>query len=166
YWRERRSPTVIARFFNTVGPRQTGTYGMVVPRFVTQALRGEPITVYGDGRQSRCFTHVSDAVRAVIALMETDTTVGEVFNVGSTQEISILDLAQRVLELTGSDSPVEFMTYNEAYGDGFEDMPRRVPNLAKVRRAIGFEPQVALDDTLRSVIDYHRALEPAPAIAC
>lgn len=160
YWRERQCPTLIVRFFNIVGPRQTGRYGMVVPRFVSQALSGEPITVHGDGTQSRCFTHVSDAVGAAIALMDTDH-VGEVFNIGSEGEIRIIDLAQRVLELTKSNSSIAFVPYNEAYGEDFEDMPRRVPSLDKIRKAIGYEPRVSLDDTLQSVIDYHRAIKPA-----
>jgi UDP-glucose 4-epimerase len=158
YWRERRSPTVIARFFNTVGPRQTGQYGMVVPRFVTQSLRGDPITVYGDGTARRCFTHVYDAVEAVMALMEADHTVGEVYNVGSQQEVTMLDLAHRVRELTGSSSEIVFMPYEEAYGENFEDMPRRVPSLDKIREAIGWEPTIGLDQTLQSVIQYHRPL--------
>lgn len=158
YWRERRSPTVIARFFNTVGPRQTGQYGMVVPRFVTQSLRGDPITVYGDGTARRCFTHVYDAIEAVIGLMEVDHTVGEVYNVGSQQEVSMLDLAHRVRELTGSSSEIMFMPYEEAYGENFEDMPRRVPSLDKIRDAIGWQPTIGLDQTLESVIQYHRPL--------
>src|SRR6059036_4066356 len=163
YWRERRCPTVIARFFNTVGPRQTGRYGMVVPRFVGQALRGEPITVYGDGQQSRCLTHVSDAVRAAIGLMDSDRAVGEVFNIGSDQEIQIVELAERVRSLTESASEIVFVPYREAYGDDFEDMPRRVPSLEKIRKAIGYAPRVGLDEALRSVIAYHRSPEPTPA---
>jgi len=162
YWRERRSPTLIVRFFNTVGPRQTGQYGMVVPRFVTQALRGEPLTVHGDGTQTRCFTHVSDAVRAAIALMDASDVSGEVFNVGSQEEIRILDLAERVIALTESRSTVRFVPYNEAYGENFEDMPRRVPSLDKVRAAIGYEPRVSLNEILESVIEYHRASQQDP----
>jgi UDP-glucose 4-epimerase len=161
YWRERRSPTLVVRFFNTVGPRQTGQYGMVVPRFVSQALRGEPLTVYGDGMQSRCFTHVSDAVRAAIALMDADHTTGEVFNVGSESEIRIVDLAERVRALTESRSEIRFVPYVEAYGENFEDMPRRVPSLEKIRQAVGYEPRFSLDDTLEAVIEYHRALPPS-----
>lgn len=156
YWKERRLPSVIARFFNTVGPRQTGRYGMVVPRFVGQALSGEPLTVFGDGKQSRCFTHVSDAVRAAIALADADHTVGEVFNIGSTQEISMLDLAHRVVQLTESSSTIEFIPYASAYGENFEDMPRRVPSLEKVRRTVGYEPRMTLDETLLSVIAHLR----------
>ena len=160
YWRERHCPTVIGRCFNTVGPRQTGHYGMVVPRFVKQALHDEPITVYGDGHQTRCFTHVSDAVRAMIGLMDADHTVGEVYNLGSEKETPILELAERVKLLTESKSPITFVPYTEAYGDNFEDMPRRVPSLDKIRAAIGWEPQIELDDILESVIEYERSLEP------
>ena len=163
YWRERHCPTVIGRCFNTVGPRQTGHYGMVVPRFVQQALRGEPLTVYGDGKQSRCFTHVSDAVRAMVALMDADHTVGEVYNLGCEQETRILDLAERIKELTESDSPIKLVAYEEAYGENFEDMPRRVPSLEKIQKAIGFAPRIGLDEILQSVIDYERSLEPQPA---
>lgn len=163
YWRERRCPTLVARFFNTVGPRQTGRYGMVVPRFVTQALAGDPITVYGDGSQSRCFTHVSDAVRAAILLMDSDRTVGEVYNVGSQEEIRIGKLAERLRELTEASSELVFVPYSEAYGENFEDMPRRVPSLEKIQGAVGYEPTMTLDETLNSVIDYHRSLEPATA---
>jgi UDP-glucose 4-epimerase len=158
YWRERRCPTLIVRFFNTVGPRQTGRYGMVLPRFVTQALHHERLTVYGDGQQTRCFTHVSDAVRAAVGLMDVDRTVGEVFNIGSEQEVKILDLANRVRELTESESEIAFIPYEQAYGENFEDMPRRVPSLDKIRRAIGYEPQIGLDETIESVIAYQRSL--------
>ena len=160
YWRERHCPTVIGRCFNTVGPRQTGHYGMVVPRFVKQALHDELLTVYGDGRQTRCFTHVSDAVRAMIGLMDADHTVGEVYNLGSERETPILELAERVKQLTESESPITFVPYTEAYGDNFEDMPRRVPSLEKIRAAIGWEPKIELDETLQSVIEYERSMEP------
>ena len=160
YWRERRCPTVIARFFNTVGPRQTGRYGMVVPRFVTQALRNDPITVYGDGRQSRCFAHVTDAVRGAIALMDSDVTVGEVFNIGSSEEIEIGRLAERVRALAGSESPIQFIPYDDVFGDNFEDMRRRVPSLEKIRNTVGYEPQEQLDDILSSVIESQREFEP------
>ncbi len=162
YWRERRSPTVIGRCFNTVGPRQTGHYGMVVPRFVQQALRDEPLTVYGDGRQTRCFTDVRDAVRAMIGLMDVDCTVGEVYNLGSVVETPILELAERVKQLADSTSPTTFVPYHEAYGDDFEDMPRRVPCLDKIRAAIGWEPLIGLDEVLTSVIEYERSLRPQP----
>ena len=160
YWRERRCPTVIGRCFNTVGPRQTGHYGMVVPRFVHQALSDEPITVYGDGRQTRCFTHVHDAVRAMIGLMDADHTVGEVYNLGGERETQILDLAERVHQLTESASKISFVPYADAYGENFEDMPRRVPSLEKIRAAIGWEPAIGLDDILVSVIDYERSVTP------
>ena len=156
YWREKRLPTVVVRLFNTVGPRQTGQYGMVIPRFVQQALAGEPMTVYGDGTQSRCFTHVSDVVRALVALMETDRAVGDVFNVGNNEEISILDLAGRVRTLCGSSSEIVFVPYAVAYEENFEDMPRRVPALEKIRRVIGWTPTIGTDSILESVIAYHR----------
>ena len=157
YWRERRCPTVIARFFNTVGPRQTGRYGMVVPRFVSQALRNDPITVYGDGQQSRCFTHVIDTVNAAIALMDSEATVGEAYNIGNDEEITILELAERIRERTGSDSQIQFIPYSEAFGDNFEDMPRRVPSLEKIRSEVGHELLYGLDDVLDAVIEFHGA---------
>jgi UDP-glucose 4-epimerase len=152
YWRERKLPTVIARFFNTVGPRQSGRYGMVIPRFVGQALAGEPITVYGDGSQRRCFGHVSDVVRAMTQLMECDTAIGEVFNIGSQEEISILDLAHRVRDAVGSSSEIVHVPFEEAYDRDFEDMPRRVPCTDKVQHAIGWEPRATLDRILKDVI--------------
>ncbi len=150
-------PVVIMRFFNTVGPRQTGRYGMVVPRFVRAALRGEPLEVYGDGTQSRCFGDVADVVRAVVALAAEPRAIGEVFNVGSTEEITIRDLADRVLALTGSASPVRLVPYDEAYAPGFEDMQRRVPSIDKLHALIGYRPQFSLDETLRRVIQYERS---------
>jgi UDP-glucose 4-epimerase len=156
YWRERRLPTVIGRLFNTVGPRQTGRYGMVIPRFVRQALAEQPITVYGDGTQRRCFVHVSDAVRALADLMLDEQHYGEVFNIGSTEEVTISELAERVRARTGSSSPIQLVPYEDAYGSGFEDMSRRVPDLAKIGRAIGWEPTLSLDDILDSVIEHHR----------
>lgn len=164
YWRERRLPTVVVRLFNTVGPRQTGQYGMVIPRFVGQALTGAPITVYGDGTQSRCFTHVSDSVRALVALMQTDRTLGEVFNVGSDNEITILDLAERVRTMTRSGSEIVFVPFAVAYEENFEDMQRRVPSTEKIMRAVGWTPRVGLDELLASVIGYHRGIEVAPAV--
>jgi UDP-glucose 4-epimerase len=152
YWKEQRVPTVIARLFNTVGPRQTDRYGMVVPTFVRQALAGEEITVYGDGSQRRCFTHVSDVVGALVGLAEDKRAAGEVYNIGSDRELTILELAERIKRLTGSQSRIVFVPYDEAYEEGFEDMMRRVPDLTKIRRLIGYEPQVALDETLASVI--------------
>jgi UDP-glucose 4-epimerase len=157
YFRERELPVVIARFFNTCGPRQTGQYGMVIPRFVRNALLGKPIVVYGDGSQTRCFTFVGDAVRAVSALMEADRAIGEVFNVGSIQEIEIRELARKVIELTGSSSRIEFMSYKEAYGEGFEDMKRRVPDITKIRNLIGWYPEVDLGELLQEVIKYERS---------
>jgi UDP-glucose 4-epimerase len=155
YWREKKVPTVVVRLFNTVGPRQSGQYGMVVPRFVKQALRDEPITVYGDGSQARCFTHVADSVRALIALMDCDAAVGQVFNVGNTSEITILELAERVKEKTRSSSPVAFLSFAEAYEEDFEDMPRRVPCIDKIHAAVGWEPRLDMEAILDSVIDYH-----------
>ena len=149
-------PVVIMRFFNTVGPRQTGRYGMVVPRFVRAALAGEPLEVYGDGTQSRCFGDVADVVRAVVALAAEPRAVGQVFNVGATEEITIRDLADRVLALTGSASPVRLVPYDEAYAPGFEDMRRRVPSIDKLHALIGYAPAHSLDDTLRRVIQYER----------
>ena len=156
YWKEKRLPVIIVRFFNTVGPRQTGRYGMVVPNFVRQALAGEPITVFGDGTQTRCFTYVGDVVGALTAIVTRDEAYGSVYNIGNTEEISILGLAERVKVLTKSASPIVTVPYDQAYESGFEDMPRRVPDLAKVRALIGYEPRVSLDETLRLVIEYQR----------
>jgi UDP-glucose 4-epimerase len=152
YHAEKKVPVVIVRFFNTIGPRQTGRYGMVVPRFVAQALAGEPITVYGDGTQSRSFTYVGDVVRALLALIEHPGAVGEVFNVGNGEEITIRALAERVRAMTSSSSPVVTIPYDEAYQAGFEDMPRRVPDIAKIRALVGYEPRVALQDMLTEII--------------
>jgi UDP-glucose 4-epimerase len=155
YWREKKLPTTVVRLFNTVGPRQTGQYGMVIPSFVKQALAGRPITVYGTGKQSRCFCYVGDVIGALMKLMDRSEAVGEVFNVGSNQEITILDLAKRVKELTQSESEIVLVPYDEAYEEGFEDMPRRVPDISKVNSLIGFKPELKLDGILKSVIDYH-----------
>ncbi|HKY04315.1 MAG TPA: GDP-mannose 4,6-dehydratase, partial [Blastocatellia bacterium] len=157
YWKEKRVPTVIARLFNTVGPRQTGRYGMVIPNFTRQAIANEPITVFGDGRQTRCFTHVSDTVGAIMRLAEHPLAVGEVYNVGSDEEVTIIELAEKIKELSGSTSEMVFVPYGEAYEEGFEDMMRRVPDLTKIRGLIGYEPRYDLDQILTSVIDYHRA---------
>jgi UDP-glucose 4-epimerase len=157
YWRERGLPTIVVRLFNTVGPRQTGRYGMVVPRFVSQALAGDSLTVYGDGLQRRCFCHVSDVVQALHRLATEERTYGKVFNVGATEEIAILELAQRIIELTGSDSDVSLIPYSEAYGEGFEDMYRRVPDIAKVGQLIGWRPSRSLEHILRDVIAAQRA---------
>ena len=160
YWKEKGLPTIIVRLFNTVGPRQIGHYGMVIPRFVQQALQGEPLTVYGNGQQSRCFLHVRDAVQGISDLMQRSETVGEVFNLGSQEEISIQDLAQRVIALTGSNSKLEFIPYDKAYEEGFEDMARRVPDISKANRFIGFSPTMQLDDILKSVIEHCRKESP------
>jgi nucleoside-diphosphate-sugar epimerase len=159
YWREKKLPTIVVRLFNTVGPRQTGQYGMVIPTFVKQALAGRPITVYGSGKQTRCFCHVSDVVGALIKLMDHPKSIGEVFNVGSNHEISIFDLAKRVKELTQSDSEIVLVPYDEAYEEGFEDMPRRIPDTGKVNKHIGFQPEQSLDGILSSVIEYHTSQE-------
>jgi len=156
YWKERRLPIIIVRFFNTVGPRQTGRYGMVVPNFVRQALAGEPITVFGDGTQTRCFTYVGDVVGALTAIVTREEAYGSVYNVGNTEEISILGLAERVKALTKSASPIVTIPYDQAYESGFEDMPRRVPDLTKIRALIGYEPRVPLDEILQLVVDYQR----------
>jgi UDP-glucose 4-epimerase len=156
YWRERKLPTVIVRLFNTVGPRQTGQYGMVVPTFIKQALTGRPITIHGDGCQTRCFGDVSDVIRALLALMDDPAAVGEVFNIGSHEEVTIRALAERVKALTRSDSELVFVPYEQAYGEGFEDMPRRVPDIAKIGNLIGFRPTRSLDQILQGVIDYFR----------
>ena len=156
YWKEKRVPTVIVRLFNTVGPRQTGRYGMVIPNFVQQALMGQDITVYGDGTQTRCFTHVSDVIGALIAVAEHPQAVGEVYNIGSDHEISMLELAERIKYITESASNIVFVPYDEAYEAGFEDMMRRVPDLSKIRALIGYQPKVDLDSMLASIIDYHR----------
>ena len=156
YWKEKRLPVIIVRFFNTVGPRQTGRYGMVVPNFVRQALAGEPITVFGDGTQTRCFTYVGDVVGALTAIVGHEEAHGSVYNVGNTEEISIFHLAERVKGLTKSSSPIVRIPYDQAYESGFEDMPRRVPDLAKIRALIGYEPRVSLDEILRLVIEYQR----------
>jgi nucleoside-diphosphate-sugar epimerase len=156
YWKERKLPVIIVRFFNTVGPRQTGQYGMVIPNFVRQALAGEPITVFGDGTQSRSFTHVADVVDALLKLVTEPKAVGEVINIGNIQEVTIMQLAERVRELSGSTSMIKCIPYEEAYESGFEDMPRRVPALQKVEELIGYAPKHGLDDILVQVIDYFR----------
>ena len=152
YWKERKLPIVIVRLFNTVGPRQTGQYGMVLPTFVRQALAGHPITVFGDGTQSRSFTYVGDVVDALVKLTCEPRAVGEVFNIGSTGEVAIGALAERVKALTNSRSPIQHIPYDQAYEAGFEDMPRRVPDISKLRDLIGYEPKLGLDDIIRSVV--------------
>jgi UDP-glucose 4-epimerase len=157
YWKERKLPVIVVRFFNTVGPRQTGQYGMVLPTFVRQALAGQPITVFGDGTQSRSFTYVGDVVDALLALAQEPRAVGQVFNVGNTGEVTITALAERVRELTDSASPIHYVPYDEAYEAGFEDMPRRVPDISKLRQLIGYEPKIGLDEIIRRVIEHFRA---------
>ncbi len=167
YHRQKGLPVVVFRLFNTVGPRQTGRYGMVVPRFVRQALEGESLTVYGDGSQTRCFLHVQDAVRAIIALAHSPDAVGEVFNVGSTEEVSILDLAHRVLKTversSADDERIVLVPYEQAYEAGFEDMQRRVPDVSKIHRCVGWEPVRNLNDILQDVVawaDHQRSGNP------
>jgi UDP-glucose 4-epimerase len=155
YWREKKLPTIVVRLFNTVGPRQTGQYGMVIPTFVKQALANRPITVYGDGTQSRCFCYVGDIVGALMKLMDNEKSVGQVFNIGSDQEISIINLANKVKQMTGSQSEVVLVPYDEAYEEGFEDMPRRIPDISKVSQHVGFKPTVDLEGILTSVIAFH-----------
>jgi UDP-glucose 4-epimerase len=162
YWREKKLPTTIVRLFNTVGPRQTGRYGMVIPTFVKQALAGRPITVYGNGKQTRCFGYVGDVVGALIKLMDTPDSVGQVFNIGSTEEISILQLAEKVKELTHSNSEIVFVPYDEAYEEGFEDMPRRVPDTSKINQLVGFKPEIKLEGILETVISFHRGRPTSP----
>ena len=157
YRKERKLPVVIVRLFNTVGPRQTGRYGMVLPTFVRQALAGTPLTVYGDGTQSRCFCQVSDTVEAIARLTLQPGAVGEIFNIGSEQEISIRELAELVRSMTRSPSPIRFVPYDEAYEEGFEDMPRRVPDISKIKKLVGFGPARSIEEIVESVIDYHRA---------
>ena len=157
YWREKGLESVIVRLFNTIGSRQTGSYGMVVPRFVHKALRNEPLTIYGDGNQTRCFCAVTEVVDGMIALAEHPEAFGQVFNLGGTREVSIRDLAEQIIAITGSRSPLEFISYDMAYEEGFEDMQRRVPSIARAQELVGFSPSVGLDDIIRSVIDdYHR----------
>jgi nucleoside-diphosphate-sugar epimerase len=157
YHQERRLPVTVARLFNTTGPRQTGAYGMVVPRFVRQALEGRPLTVYGSGEQKRCFTDVHDVVAALMALADQPDAVGEVVNVGNPREISIRELAATIRVIAGSDSAIEFETYEAAYGPGFEDMWRRVPDVSLLRRLVGFVPATPIEDTVRQIVDAERS---------
>jgi UDP-glucose 4-epimerase len=156
YWRERSLPTTVVRLFNTVGPRQTGTYGMVIPRLVAQALAEKPLTVFGDGEQRRCFCHVFDVVDALLALMTEESAYGNVYNVGATTEISISALAELIVAMTESRSSISLVPYNEAYAEGFEDMYRRVPDITKVQRLIDWRPSRTLEDVVQDVIDYQR----------
>jgi UDP-glucose 4-epimerase len=156
YWKEKKLPVIIVRLFNTVGPRQTGQYGMVIPNFVRQAMAGQPITVHGDGTQSRSFTYVGDVVQALVALVHEPTAVGQVFNIGNPDEITIADLAKKIRTMTGSSSPIVLVPYDQAYEAGFEDMPRRVPDITKIQSLVGFAPSVDLDEILASVIEHFR----------
>ena len=158
YWKEKKLPVIIVRLFNTVGPRQTGQYGMVIPNFVRQALAGQPITVFGDGTQSRSFTYVGDVVKAMVALIDEPRAIGQVFNIGNGKEISIRQLAEKIKTLTGSSSEIVLVPYEKAYEAGFEDMPRRVPDLARIRALVGYAPTVELDETLTRVIEHFRQL--------
>lgn len=154
YWREKKLPVVIGRFFNTCGPRQKGRYGMVIPRFIKQALTNKPITVYGDGGQTRCFLYVNDAIEAVINLSRSDKAVGEAFNIGNPGSISILDLAKKIKKLARSSSKIEFVPYEKAYEEGFEDMRHRRPDISKVKSLIKFLPKVGIDELLERTIRY------------
>ena len=160
YWRQKAVPTTVVRLFNTVGPRQTGQYGMVVPNLVTQAIRGDDMTVYGTGRQTRCFALVSEVVVAMTDLLECRPSLGKVVNLGSSEEVSILQLAKRIKTMTNSRSKIVFVPYDKAYEAGFEDMQRRVPDLSRARKLVGFRPKATLDDILKSVIDHIRAQRP------
>jgi UDP-glucose 4-epimerase len=151
YFQEKGLPIRLVRFFNTVGPRQVGHYGMVVPRFVSAAVNGEVLNVYGSGEQIRCFCHVSDAVRALLLVMDSDKTVGEVFNVGNNEQISIMDLAKKVIAVTGSSSAIEMMDYEKAYPAGFEDMERRVPDISKIKRVLGWQPEIRLEQIIKDI---------------
>jgi len=171
YWKEKKLPVVIVRLFNTVGPRQTGRYGMVLPNFVRAALAGEPLTVFGDGTQSRCFCHVNDTAGALAQLIEHPQAVGQIFNVGSAEEISIRELAMLVKAMTGSASPIEYIPYEEAYEEGFEDMHRRVPDISRIRNLLNFEPSHDIRQIVKCVISYfdaqveERSLIATPALA-
>jgi UDP-glucose 4-epimerase len=158
YWKERKLPVIVVRLFNTVGPRQTGQYGMVIPNFVRQALAGQPITVFGDGTQSRSFTYVGDVVRAMVALIDEPRAIGQVFNIGNGKEITIGELAEKVKKMTGSSSEIVMVPYEKAYEAGFEDMPRRVPDIGRIQSLVGYRPTVELDETLTRVIEYFRQL--------
>jgi UDP-glucose 4-epimerase len=158
YWKERKLPVIVVRLFNTVGPRQTGQYGMVIPNFVRQALAGQPITVFGDGSQSRSFTYVGDVVKAMVALIDEPRAIGQVFNIGNGNEITIGALAAKVKKMTSSGSEIVTIPYEKAYEAGFEDMPRRVPDITRIKALVGYEPTVELDETLTRVIEYFRQL--------
>lgn len=155
YYLETKLPIRIVRFFNTVGPRQVGHYGMVVPRFVSAALKNEPLSVYGSGDQIRCFCHVTDAVRGLLLVMDSDKAVGEVFNVGNNQQISIMELAKKVIEITGSKSTIEKIAYEKAYPEGFEDMQRRVPDISKIKQVLGWSPEINLDQIIKDIAAFN-----------
>ena len=155
YHLENRLPIRIVRFFNTVGPRQVGYYGMVLPRFISAALKNEPLSVYGSGDQIRCFCHVDDAVRALLLVMDSEKAIGEVFNVGNSEQISIMELAKKVLEITKSTSFIEKIAYEKAYPEGFEDMQRRVPDISKIKRVLGWEPEINLDQIIKDIAAYN-----------
>ena len=155
YYLENKLPIRIVRFFNTVGPRQVGHYGMVVPRFVSAALKNEPLSVYGSGEQIRCFCHVNDAVRALLLVMDSEKAVGEVFNVGNKQQISIMELAKKVIELTGSSSSIEKIAYEKVYPEGFEDMQRRVPDISKIKQVLGWTPEINLDQIIKDIAAFN-----------
>ena len=155
YYLENQLPIRIVRFFNTVGPRQVGQYGMVVPRFVTAAIRNEPIQVYGSGDQIRCFCHVSDAIRALLLVIDSDKAIVQVFNIGNNHQISIMDLAKRVIEITGSKSEVKKLPYSEAYPKGFEDMQRRVPDISKIKQVLGWTPEINLDQIIKDIAAFN-----------
>ena len=158
YWKERKLPVIVVRLFNTVGPRQTGQYGMVIPNFVRQALAGQPITVFGDGTQSRSFTYVGDVVKAMVALIDEPRAIGQVFNIGNGNEITIGQLAAKVKQMTGSHSEIVLIPYDKAYEAGFEDMPRRVPDISRIQALVGYKPTVELEETLTRVIEHFRQL--------
>ncbi|MCH8012623.1 MAG: GDP-mannose 4,6-dehydratase [Candidatus Marinimicrobia bacterium] len=162
YFNQKKLPVVICRLFNTIGPRQTGFYGMVVPRFIRQGLTGKDLTVYGDGRQSRCFCNVTDVVEALILLSNSSKADGEVYNIGSTQSITICDLAKKIISLTNNSLKIIFVPYEEAYGEGFEDMLRRKPNIKKIHNAFNWQPRISLDDSLQSIIEYEKDLLNIP----
>jgi UDP-glucose 4-epimerase len=157
YWKERRQPVIVVRFFNTVGPRQTGRYGMVLPNFVRQALNDEPVTVFGPGTQSRCFGYVGDVVEALGKLIRIEAAVGQVFNIGSDEEVTIDELARRVCRIVGGRSEIVHVPYDKAYEEGFEDMQRRVPSLEKIGRLIGFKPKTRLDQIIEKVVEFQRS---------
>ncbi len=155
YYLENKLPIRIVRFFNTVGPRQVGDYGMVVPRFVSAALKNEPLSVYGSGDQIRCFCHVTDAVKALLLVMDSDKAVGQVFNVGNNSQISVMELAKKVIEITGSKSSIEKIAYEKAYPEGFEDMQRRVPDISKIKQVLGWEPEINLDQIIKDIAAFN-----------